>query len=370
MALVASTLEVGGAEHVTADVVRRLPCERFRVELFFLREAGVVGRALVSEGFVAIERLLAGAREPAALLKLARLFRRYRPDVVYCLDHHDAMTLGRLAGLACGARGMIVASHATGLVGKRNVFGPVDRLLMDFTGRVVAVSRMHARYLHEREGLPVSIVRVIENGIDLDAYPPVDDERRRAARRDLGLADDERVVTMVAAMRPEKAHEALLTAARELRDDGIAITVLLAGDGARRAALEQTARTLGLESSVRFLGVRKDVARLLHACDVAVLPSRGVVETLPLAVIEAMAVGVPVVASAVGSVRELVRDRETGYLIPPADALALAERIAHILAEPARAREVAERGRAAVRARFGIERTARGYENLFEELAA
>ena len=370
MALVASTLEVGGAERVTADVLRRLPRDRFRVELFFLHEAGAVGRGLVSEGFVAIERLLARSNEPAALLKLARLFRRYRPDVVFCLDHHNAMTLGRLAGLVCGARGMVVASHATGLVGRRNIFGRVDRLLMDFTGRVVAVSRTHARYLHEREGLPVSIVRVIENGIDLGAYPPVDDERRRTARCDLDLDAHERVVTMVAAMRPEKAHEALLAATRALHDDGLRVTVLLAGDGARRAALEDSAQSLGIGGAVRFLGVRGDVARLLHASDVAVLPSRGVVETLPLALIEAMAVGIPVVASAVGSVPELVREGETGFLIPPADAMALAARIAHILGEPARALDIARKGREAVRARFAIERTARGYETLFEELVA
>ncbi|MDH5627525.1 MAG: glycosyltransferase, partial [Candidatus Krumholzibacteria bacterium] len=147
VALVASTLGVGGAERVTADVLRRLDPARFGSELFFLREAGVVGRELIGDGFVAIERLLDRSGEPMALIRLARLFRRYRPDVVFCLDHHNAMTLGRLAGLASGAKAMVVASHATGLVGKRGVFGPVDRMLMDFTGRVVAVSRTHARYL-------------------------------------------------------------------------------------------------------------------------------------------------------------------------------------------------------------------------------
>jgi glycosyltransferase involved in cell wall biosynthesis len=368
VAVVASTLGVGGAERVTADVLRRLDPQRFQSELFFLHEAGVVGRELIAGGFVAIERLLDRSGEVAALLRLARLFRAWRPDVVFCLDHHDAMTLGRLAGLSCGARGMIVASHATGLVGRRGVFGPLDRLLMDFTGSVVAVSRTHARYLERNEGLPVSMVRVIENGIDLDAYPPVDDALRAAARAELDLGGGERVVLMVAAMRPEKAHEALLGAARQLRDDGVEITVLLAGDGERRAALQGMAQSLGIERQVRFLGVRGDVARLLHAADAVVLPSRGVVETLPLAVIEAMAVGVPVVASNVGSVGELVRDGASGFLIPPADEVALAGRLAHIFQHPGAAWEMGARGRENVRRRFGIERTARGYETLFEEM--
>jgi glycosyltransferase involved in cell wall biosynthesis len=370
VALVASTLGVGGAERVTAEVLRRLPAGRFRTELFFLHDAGVVGRGLIADGFVGIERLLAGARPPAALLRLARLFRRYRPDVVYCLDHHDAMTLGRLAGLASGARAMIVASHATGLVGRSGVFGPVDRLLMDFTERVVAVSRTHARYLHEREGLPASSVRVIENGIDLAAYPPVDEAVRSAARAALGIGVGERVATMVAALRPEKAHEVLFAAVRALRDDGVACRVLIAGDGERRRALEEAARALGIAEGVCFLGVRADVARLLHASDVVVLPSRAVVETLPLAVIEAMAAGIPVIASAVGSVPELVRDGDTGFLIPPADEVALAHRLGYVFEDPARAAAVARRGCDAVRGRYAIERTARGYETLFEELMA
>jgi glycosyltransferase involved in cell wall biosynthesis len=109
---------------------------------------------------------------------------------------------------------------------------------------------------------------------------------------------------------------------------------------------------------------------LLHAADVAVLPSHGVVETLPLAVIEAMAVGIPVVASEVGSMAELIRDGESGFLIPAADAVALAERLAHIFQDPAGARDMGTRGREVVRGRFSIERTVRSYETLFEELVA
>ncbi len=370
VALVASTLGVGGAERVTADVLRRLPADRFSVNLYFLHEAGPVGRALVAEGFTAVERIATGRSHPAALLHLARLFRNYRPDVVYCLDHHDAMTLGRLAGLACGARGMVVASHATGLVGRKGVFGGVDRMLMAFTERVVAVSGSHARYLHRHEGLPVSIVRVIENGIDLGAYPPVTEETRRTARRDLGVGDGERVVLMVAAMRPEKAHEVLLEAVLGLREDGMAVTALLAGDGERRGALEGMAQSMGIAERVRFLGIRSDVARLLHASDVAVLPSRAVVETLPLALIEAMAAGIPVVASAVGSVPEIIEDGETGLLIPAADAVALAERLAYVLGNRESAAAMAGRGRDAVRERFAIERTTEGYQLLFQELMA
>ncbi len=369
VALVASTLGIGGAERVTADVIRRLPRDRFETRLFFLRDAGDAGRRLFEEGFAGIERIRNGATA-ASLYRMVRLFRSYRPDVVYCLDHHDAMTLGRLAGIASGARGMVVASHATGLVGRRTVFGVGDRVLMDFTARVVAVSETHARYLRTREGLSVTTVAVIENGIDVDRWPPVTAASRAEARTALDLAESDRVVAMIAAMRPEKAHEALLYATGALREAGLPVTVLLAGDGERRAALERLAGSLGVARDVRFLGVRDDVARLLHASDVVVLPSRNVVETLPLAVIEAMAVGVPVVASAVGSIPELVGDGETGLLMPPGDGVALAERLEYIFNNPARAAEMASRAQNRVRDRYRIEATAQRYGDLFEELVA
>lgn len=370
IALVASTLGVGGAERVTADVLRRLPRDRFDTRLYFLHEAGATGRALFEAGFRGGERIMRGDRDAAALWRLIGMFRRFSPHLVICLDHHDAMTLGRLAGIACGVRGTVVASHATGLVGRRRMFSVSDRVLMDFTSRVVAVSRTHARYLRAEEGLPVSTVTVIENGIDVDGFPPVDPAARAAARAALELGNEEFAILMVAAMRPEKAHESLLRAVSRLRSEGREVRALLAGDGERRGRLEALADSLGIAGNIRFLGVRRDVARLLHAADVVVLPSRGVVETLPLSVIESMAAGVPVVASTVGSIPEVVADGRTGFLVPPADDVALAARLAYILDHPGVARDVALRGRELARGRYRIERTVAGYETLFEELMA
>jgi glycosyltransferase involved in cell wall biosynthesis len=235
---------------------------------------------------------------------------------------------------------------------------------------VVAVSQTHARYLRGLPGIPAARITVIENGIDLAEWPAVNGERRQASRAALGIGADEPVVAMIAAMRPEKAHEALLEAIAILGDERLHPRVLLAGDGERREALERRAQSLGIRGKVDFLGVRRDVARLLHAADVVVLPSRAVVETLPLSLLEAMAAGVPVVASAVGSVPEIVHDRVTGLLIPPADAVALAGAIAYTLRDPHSARERCERARALVRERHAIERTAARYAALFEELAA
>ncbi len=370
IAVVASTFGVGGAERVTADVLRRLDRNRFEARVFFLHDAGTVGRELFRDGFTGCERIMKGRGDRLALLRLIAQLRSFRPDIVFCLDHHDAMTMGRVAGLAAGARALVVASHATGLVGKKRAFGAVDKLLMEFTRRVVAVSATHARYLSESEGIERDRIAVIENGVDLSLWPLASPEEKRAARAELGLESGRPVVLMVAAMRPEKAHEALLHAVARLKEEGRRPRVLLAGDGERRAALETLAESLGVRDDVEFLGVRRDVARLLHAADAVVLPSRGVVETLPLAVLEAMAAGTPVIASAVGSVPDLVRDGVTGFLIPPADAVSLANRIGYILDDGERADVMRTRAREWVAGRYSIESTASRYQTLFEEVMA
>jgi glycosyltransferase involved in cell wall biosynthesis len=370
---VASTFEVGGAEIVTANVLRRLPRDRFEVRLFFLHRAGEIGRDLFAAGFEGAERMCKTRRDPLAIGRLASRFHSFRPDVVFCLDHHDAMLFGRVAGILVSAR-LVVASHSTGLWGRggavRPSFRAPDRALLEFTSRVVAVSATHARYLLDELGIAPGRITIIENGIDLAAWPPVSTDRRRSAREALGLAPGERVVSMVAAMRPEKAHEALLRALARLNEAGVPVRALVAGDGERRGALEEEALALGVRGQVDFLGVRRDVARLLHASDVVVLPSRAVVETLPLALLESMAVGIPVVASRVGSIPELVVDRVTGLLIRPADPVELADAIAYTLADGEGARARGERARARVVERHAIERTAARYGALFEEVIA
>jgi glycosyltransferase involved in cell wall biosynthesis len=368
IAFIASTFVVGGAERVTQALVSRLPRDRFECAFLFLREAGPIGRELFCVGCGGAERLQHGRFDTAVLVRLARRLRRWRPDVLFCMDHHNALLWGRLAGLLAGVPAQVAVSHSTGLFGKRGSFPPSDRWLMEFTDRVVALSPEHARYLRDEEGIAAGKIVVVENGVDVGRYSePVDSTALRAS---LGLSPTDRVVLMVAALRPEKAHEALLEAASRLVASGDSPTFLLAGAGPRRAELEGRSKALGLDGKVRFLGVRDDVAQLLHVSDVLVLPSHDVVETLPLAVLEAMAARVPVVASRVGSIPGLVRDRVDGLLIEPADAVELAAGIAYILRNPVAAREMADSARARVSKRYSIERMVERYQDLFEGLAA
>ena len=129
------------------------------------------------------------------------------------------------------------------------------------------------------------------------------------------------------------------------------------------------ARQLNVEDHVLFVGEREDVADLLHVADIFVLPSRPAVETLPLSVMEAMAAGVPVIASAVGSVPDMIEDGVNGKLIPPADGDKLAVAIEDLLSNPTAAKKIAEAGTRTVLDRYTLDRMVGNYTKLFERLA-
>ena len=372
IAVVASTFGVGGAEIVTANILRRLPRDRHDVRLYFLHEAGTIGRELLNGGFEGVERLCAHRRDLSGAIRLTQGFRSFRPHLLWSLDHMDAMWMGRAAALVTGVPASLIASHSTGLVDAqghaRASFGRRERVLIEFVTRLVAVSRTHARYLQGVTGIAGERLAVIENGIDLVQWPSTSEPRRREAREALGIDVHEPVALMVAGMRPEKAHDVLLAAVARLKRAGRRVRVLLAGDGPRRTALERVAEEQGIRGHVEFLGVRRDVARLLHASDVMVLPSHAVVETLPLSVLEAMACGVPVVATRVGSVPEVVEDGITGRLVEPGDEAGLALALAATLDDGVTARRHADAARRRVETRYSIEHTTDAYQRLFDEV--
>jgi glycosyltransferase involved in cell wall biosynthesis len=369
VSFVASTFSVGGSERVLFHVITGLPPEDFRTNVYFLREAGRVGRALFDAGVPGAERLQRHRYDPWAAARLTRHLRHDPPDVLFLLDHHNAMLWGRVAAVAARVPRVVVGSHATGLFGGKRNFRLADRWLMEYTDRVVALSRSHARYLAETEGVGWGRMAVIENGIDVEHYARADAGDVERLRLELGLGPRDRVVLMVAALRPEKAHEVFLEAARLLVDSRQDVKFLVVGDGPRRAELEALRRRLELEAYVQFLGVRDDVARLLHAAHVLVLPSHPAVETLPLSVLEAMAAGVPVVATRVGSLPEVIESGRTGVLIEPGDPPSLAEAIEGVVDDPAHSRQMAAAAREVVASRFSVEPMVEKYAALFRSLA-
>jgi glycosyltransferase involved in cell wall biosynthesis len=368
VAFIASTFKTGGAENVMAELITRLSRDRFERRVFFLRNPGPVGSKLLGGGVPGEARVQKHRFDPRVLWRLRKLLREYAPHIAFCLDHRNAMLWGRLSSLLAGVPRRVVASHSTGRMNGRRSFTRLDRVLMKATDSVVALSERHAGYLSTVENVDPGKLVIIENGIDVPRYEHASPESVAALRDELGISKGERVVVMVASLRPEKAHEALLEAAQALAGETPVMRFLIVGDGPRRSHLEALRVRLALGDRVIFTGKRDDIPELLHLADVLVLPSHAAVETLPLAVLEAMAAGVPVVASAVGSVPDLIEDGVNGRLIAPASAGGLTEAIRSIMNDPKEAENLAARAKTTVSSKYTADLMVAKYEALFRRL--
>lgn len=351
---VIAEMGTGGAESVVADLAGHLVATGH--EACVASNGGWRADALAADGVDTLALPLRGSGPAQLARAVARLRRETaaRPvDVVHA--HNVRASLAAHLGTRAGRRSrppLVTTVH--GLAD--GDYARAARLLA-VSDLVVAVSDDVAERL-TAGGLDPARLRVIENAVP----PPVDDPAVRAMERaqlraELGLTTDSRVVLCAARLAAPKRIDLLLDAWAEVPG----AVLLLAGDGADRAALERQAAPLG--ERVRFLGVRRDVGRLLGVADLMVLPSDR--EGLPMAVLEALAAGVPVVASAVGGIAQL---GDAVELVAPRRADALAAGVRRVLADPDRRDALVSAGRALADQRYSSARMQSDYESVYEAM--
>jgi glycosyltransferase involved in cell wall biosynthesis len=285
-------------------------------------------------------------------VRLARLLRATRTDVLHTHTQLAPNILGRVAGRAVGARVVthihIESYFRPGPIG-RLYHRPLDNLTARLCHAVIAVSEDTRRALVE-QGYPPGRITVVHNGVDLDgaATPP-----------------QGRTIVEVARLAPVKGQRELIEAVAEIPD---ARLVLVGKDLERNGAYAETlvrrARELGVADRVELTGYRLDAVELIREARVVALPSR--TEGLPIVLLEAMAQARPVVATPVGGTPELVVDGETGVLVPPGDVHALAQALREVLDDDERARRLGESGRRRVEEHFSAERMADAVLKLYE----
>jgi glycosyltransferase involved in cell wall biosynthesis len=366
--ILVNSLVVGGAERVVEALCQDLPAHGVDVALGCLRDAGPIGRSLADAGLTVDEQLAPHRRRPAQVLALRRFLRSRRPHVVYFLEHSNALLYGRVAARLAGVRSQVVAVHRTGRADGQPSLGRVDHLLMPLTDRVVAVSRRHAEYLREEEGVAAAKLIVIHNGVDPARFARLEGDERARRRAELSLPPDGPVVAVVAALRPEKNHRLLLEALVRLPAEERPHLAIV-GDGPEAPRLRHAVAELALDPFVHWLGRRDDVNRVLACVDVLGLCSHPRVETFPLCVLEAMATGLPVVATRVGSLDEMVEDGETGRLVRPGSPDEFATALQEVLQNTSRARTWGDQGRQRVQRHFTREGMVAGTAELLWELA-
>lgn len=353
-------MRVGGAEMLTANVIRRLDRRRFLPEVCCLKELGALGEELADE-IPVHHGLLANKYDLRVWPRLTRLLRSRRIDAVITVGAGDKMFWGRLAARRVGVPVILSALHSTGWP---DGVSRLNRMLTPITDSFIAVANSHARFLIVSAGFPECKVAAIPNGVDTGRFAPIANIER--VRAELGIGKTDPVVGIVAALRPEKNHELFLEMVRRVGNQLPEARFLIVGDGPCGDDLKRRSNDLRLSQNVIFLGSRNDVPRLLAAMDIFALTSH--IEANPVSILEAMSVGRPVVATNVGSIHEAVSDGRTGFLVPPGDADQLAERVLRLFREPQLYGRMSQAARETVIDRWSIDATVRGYERLIESI--
>jgi glycosyltransferase involved in cell wall biosynthesis len=285
-------------------------------------------------------------------------------DVLYLLDHRNAILYGLLAAALAGVSVRLIAVHTTGQWGGRRSLDRRQRFLWPLVTRFVALADSHKRYLSEQEDVPQEKIAVISNGVDVKRIRKLDS----VSRQELGIPETAFVVGNIAVLRPEKGHEILLRAAQQVLASADDVYFLVVGGGSEERRLLGKATELGIDERFRFLGFKEDAPRYISSFDVAVISSFPTVETYPLFALEAMVLGRPVISTDVGSVRDILDEGENGLIIQPGDVDQLAGAILRCYAD----RElVAAMGKSAsekAEREFAISKTVAQTEALLLEL--
>ncbi len=372
----------GGAQAHVQDLVTRLDRARFEVEVISLSDGPAVRRLRAAGVSV---HLVDEADDGPALTAVMELLRRRPPEIIH--NHmYRAEVVGARAALALAELGL-PRPYVIGTVHSSRVRSSEDRTLLrrltPSMDRLIAVSRAIVTKLLE-EGRTGAPVELIYNGVDLQRYAYT--EACCTLPEEYGLPEGAPLVGVVARLEPEKGHRTLLEAWPVVLGAVPEARLLIIGEGSQRQALEAQAEALELlgehctgdhcvgtrgarpGARVLFTGLRDDVAAVTAALDVAVMPSYR--EAQGLAILEAMALRRPVVATVVGGVPEMIEHERTGLLVPAHDPAALGGAIARLLTDHPLADMLARAGHDFVHASFSVEHMVTAVERIYEEGAA
>jgi L-malate glycosyltransferase len=351
IAFVMAGFQPGGTERQMIELVRRLSPDRWTVHVACFHARGAWFNRVAEAAASVTEFPLDSFRSSQAMRQswaFARWCRKRRIAIVHTVS--IAANIFGQPGAALGRVPVRIANRREINPDKTPVEIAAQRAAYAFAHKVVANSLAAAARLR-LERVPARKIAVVPNGLDFDRFasrPPRDELRR---------------VVVVANLRREKGHDVLLEAVplvlRKFPDARFA----LAGGGPELEPLKARAEAAALSHAVTFLGHQEDINACLTANDIFVLPTRS--EAFPNSVLEAMASAMPIVASHVGGIPELVENGHTGMLVPPGDPHSLADRICRLMTNPPFAARLGETARASAHARYSFDRMVAGFEDVY-----
>lgn len=356
-------LQPAGAERSVYELARRLDRSRFDVRVVALR-GGEVANWLARDGIDVSVLSVRGWWDVLKLRRLAVMLRRQRVDILHTHLFHADLA-GRLAASLAGVRNIVHTVHTA-----EGRFRPWQYAFARFFSsrcrKIICVSDSVYRHHSRRSGLAGGYYHVISNGVDAVRFAH-DEQLRIELRCKWAISPDKPLAAFVGRLAPEKGVETLVGAMCHLAARGNPVDLVVAGDGPRRRFVKNFIDHGEGGSRCRLLGDVGDVRGVLSAADMLVMPSRW--EGFGLAAAEAMAASLPVVASDVAGLRDVVLPHRTGLLVPCGDVVALAEAVERLAGDKALRDRLGRAGRQRVIEHFGIDATIAAHEQLYLRIA-
>lgn len=360
------SLNPGGAEELLLTTLKYLDKGRFEPYVCSLSAIGEIGVEVEKMG---VKVLALGGRgnlaDPICTFALWRAMAKMKPDIVHCHTFY-ANLHGRIGAKLARVRAIVTAEHSMyrGLKRRRHILA--DKLLHRFSDRVVCVSEAVKKHAVERWRVPADKFAVIPNAIDLEKFKTLPPQAE--ARAGFGLSANDKVIGVVATITPWKGHDHLLEAFGSIADRRPETRLLMIGGNpiGYRDFLERKVARLGLAGRAIFAPESREVLRGLAAMDIFALPTLS--EGFGISILEAMASGLPVAASNVGGIPEIITDGENGLLVPPGDAGALAQGLERLIGDHVLARSLAARAKERLLAEYSPEIYINRLQNLYEDL--
>ncbi len=363
----------GGAEQVVYNVINGLDRGEFEPILCCLHELGDWGEKLRDSGCTTYGNISTSKYSPLTIRRLTKIFHSEQVDILYVTASFHNAIVGPIAAKFSGVPRTVMAYHNFDIVLRahqdRSIYRDkiqrlADRFLTPRFDRIIALAENHKESIANTKNLPLEKISDINNGIDSSRFHnPIG---REEARRQFGLPVEGPAVGILASLIECKGHRIFLDCARQILHAVPDCVFVIAGDGPLRETLNDQARDLGIADRVHFLGMISNVPDWFASLDVSVMTSFS--EAFPLAILESMAASLPVVATNVGSIGEIVDDGDTGFLVERADQDHFVDCVTRLLASAELRHKMGSAARNKVESKYTIPIMVRATEQTFRDV--
>jgi len=358
------SLQFGGAEKKIVDFILRMDKTKFCPIVCKFVDNGDY-EVMLKQSFIKIYTVRRRFKyDLSVVLKLIAIMKTEHIQIVQT-TLVIANLFGRIAAILAHVPIIIATEHSMGS-GRQGIYTIINRYLSYLTDKIIVVAKAQKLFLNKVEHIPNDKMQVIYNGVDINKFHPKPKDNEMKNR--FAIRDTCKVVGILATLRPTKGHELFLKAARKILRLVSDVKFLIVGDGPERENIKKIAFELNISANVIFAGNIIDVPQVLSLFDISVLSSSSEVETFPNALLESMAMGIPVVSTNVGAVDEIIIDGEVGFLIQPGNSEMLAEKVVVLLKDEQLRLKMGNAARKRVVEFFNIDTMIKERETLYETL--